>query len=97
MSSSSAWSRGETSLPNAVDTARRATRAEREAWLASLVKASQDGIEIDALYGQLTMKWPGLSYRTFTSEYLKAAKSRGEIHYQVTDKGVFVVAGGEVE
>jgi hypothetical protein len=82
---------------NAVDSARRATRAEREGYMVGLVKSSKEGVEIDKLYGYLTKRWPGLSYRTYTSEYLKAAKARGDIHYKTSGKGTFVIEGENEE
>ena len=83
-------------MANPTDSARRASRAEREAYMVSLVaSSSEEGLEMDWLYGLLTKKWPGLSYRTYTSEYLKAAKARGEIHYEVNGKGIYVKPGAE--
>ena len=80
-------------MANQIDSARRATRAEREGYMVAVVKSGKEGVEIDRLYGILTKKWPGLSYRTYTAEYLKAAKARGDIHYEVNGKGVYVVQG----
>lgn len=82
-------------MGNPVDSARRATRAEREEFLIGLVKQTKGGVEIDQLYGHLTRKWPGLSYRTYTGEYLKAAKARGEIDYETNGKGTFVYSTSE--
>lgn len=61
--------------------------------MVSLVRQMEEGIEIDQLYGAMTRRWPGLSFRTYTAEYLKAAKSRGDIHYETNGKGTFVVKG----
>ena len=80
---------------NPVDSARRASRAEREAFMVAIVSNTEEGVEIDSLYGILTKHWPGLSYRTYTGEYLKAASARGDIHYEVNGKGTFIVKGAE--
>ena len=80
-------------MGNPIDSARRADRAAREEFMVEIVRNADGGIEIDRLYGMLTKRWPGLSYRTYTGEYLKAAKARGDLHYEVNSKGVFVVGG----
>ena len=61
--------------------------------MVSLVRATDGGVEFDTLYGALTKRWPGLSYRTYVTEYIKAARARGDVHYEVNGRGTFVVKG----